>query len=176
MVYIVFYRPFGNSSIIREKEITFTSVKVEGGGVLEINSNGRGMVLRGGTLEVQSGGVVVVDRIDIQVSRLIVDSSAHIHADGKVRKKTVQFVSNIFAAIHFTLYSILRFWRDAALDKSRASPNVKHIYVFILAERFRKTLNQVYVFLLKYQCLPNTVSHFNSTVLNISRFLIKYQL
>lgn len=88
MVYIVFYRPFGNSSIIREKEITFTSVKVEGGGVLEINSNGRGMVLRGGTLEVQSGGVVVVDRIDIQVSRLIVDSSAHIHADGKVRKKT----------------------------------------------------------------------------------------
>lgn len=106
MVYIVFYRPFGNSSIIREKEITFTSVKVEGGGVLEINSNGRGMVLRGGTLEVQSGGVVMVDRIDIQVSRLIVDSSAHIHADGKVGKKTVQFVSNIFAAIHFTLYSI----------------------------------------------------------------------
>lgn len=136
MVYIVFYRPFGNSSIIREKEITFTSVKVEGGGVLEINSNGRGMVLRGGTLEVQSGGVVVVDRIDIQVSRLIVDSSAHIHADGKVRKKTVQFVSNIFAAIHFTLYSMLHFWQDAALDKSRTSPNVKHIYVFILAERF----------------------------------------
>lgn len=136
MVYIVFYRPFGNSSIIREKEITFTSVKVEGGGVLEINSNGRGMVLRGGTLEVQSGGVVVVDRIDIQVSRLIVDSSAHIHADGKVRKKNVQFVLNIFAVIHFTLYSILRFWRDAALDKSRTSPNVKHIYVFILAERF----------------------------------------
>lgn len=104
--------------------------------MLEINSNGRGMVLRGGTLEVQSGGVVVVDRIDIQVSRLIVDSSAHIHADGKVRKKNVQFVLNIFAVIHFTLYSILRFWRDAALDKSRTSPNVKHIYVFILAERF----------------------------------------
>lgn len=74
--------------------------------MLEINSNGRGMVLRGGTLEVQSGGMVVVDRIDIQVSRLIVDSSAHIHADGKVRENNVHFVSNIFAAIHFTLYSI----------------------------------------------------------------------
>lgn len=104
--------------------------------MLEINSNGRGMVLRGGTLEVQSGGVVVVDRIDIQVSRLIVDSSAHIQADGKVRKKNVHFVSNIFAVIHLTLYFILRFWWDAALDKSRTSPNVKHIYVFILAERF----------------------------------------
>lgn len=60
--------------------------------MLEINSNGRGMVLRGGTLEVQSGGEVVVDRIDIQVSRLIVDSSAHIHADGKVRKASIRYL------------------------------------------------------------------------------------
>lgn len=124
----VFYRPFGNSSIIREKEITFTSVKVEGGGVLEINSNGRGMVLRGDTLEVQSGGEVVVDRIDIQVSRLIVDSSAHIHADGKVRKASILFQISLLYYI-FTVYSILQFWRDAALNKSRTSPNVKHKYI-----------------------------------------------
>lgn len=127
----VFYRPFGNSSIIREKEITFTSVKVEGGGVLEINSNGRGMLLRGDTLEVQSGGEVVVDRIDIQVSRLIVDSSAHIHADGKVRKASILLLYYIF-----TVYSILQFWRNAALNKLRTSHNVKHKYVYILAERF----------------------------------------
>lgn len=127
----VFYRPFGNSSIIREKEITFTSVKVEGGGVLEINSNGRGMLLRGDTLEVQSGGEVVVDRIDIQVSRLIVDSSAHIHANGKVRKASILLLYYIF-----TVYSILQFWRNAALNKSRTSHNVKHKYVYILAERF----------------------------------------
>lgn len=127
----VFYRPFGNSSIIREKEITFTSVKVEGGGVLEINSNGRGMLLRGDTLEVQSGGEVVVDRIDIQVSSLIVDSSAHIHANGKVRKASILLLYYIF-----TVYSILQFWRNAALNKSRTSHNVKHKYVYILAERF----------------------------------------
>lgn len=131
----VFYRPFGNSSIIREKEITFTSVKVEGGGVLEINSNGRGMVLRGDTLEVQSGGEVVVDRIDIQVSRLIVDSSAHIHADGKVRKASILFQKSLLYYV-FTVYSILQFWRNAALNKSRTSHNVKHKYVYILAERF----------------------------------------
>lgn len=96
-------------------------MKVEGGGVLEINSNGRGMVLRGDTLEVQSGGEVVVDRIDIQVSRLIVDSSAHIHADGKVRKASILLLYYIF-----TVYSILQFWRNAALNKLRTSHNVKH--------------------------------------------------
>lgn len=74
--------------------------------MLEINSNGRGMVLRGDTLEVQSGGEVVVDRIDIQVFRLIVDSSAHIHADGKVRKTSI-FVSDIFAVLHF--YCVIYF-------------------------------------------------------------------
>ena len=77
-------RPFGNSTVNLKKEITFTSVRVEGGGVLDIDSNGEGMVLRGDTLEVQSGGLLTVDRIDIQVSRLIIDSSAHITADGKV--------------------------------------------------------------------------------------------
>lgn len=110
-------------------------MKVEGGGVLEINSNGRGMLLRGDTLEVQSGGEVVVDRIDIQVSRLIVDSSAHIHADGKVRKASILFQTSLLYYI-FTVYSILQFWREAALNKSRTSPNVKHNYIYILAERF----------------------------------------
>lgn len=69
--------------------------------MLEINSNGKGMVLRGDTLEVQSGGEVVLDRIDIQVSRLIVDSSAHIHADGKVRKASILFQTSKFAVLHF---------------------------------------------------------------------------
>ena len=77
-------RPFGKSTVNLKKEITFTSVRVEGGGVLDIDSNGEGMLLRGDTLEVQSGGLLTVDRIDIQVSRLIIDSSAHITADGKV--------------------------------------------------------------------------------------------
>lgn len=73
--------------------------------MLEINSNGRGMVLRGNTLEVQSGGEVVVDRIDIQVSRLILDSSAHIHADGKVRKASILFqISLLYYS--FTVYSV----------------------------------------------------------------------
>ena len=57
---------------------------VQGGGTLEIDSNANGMVLTGGTLHIESGGVMEVDKVNIQVDNFIMDDSSLLTADGKV--------------------------------------------------------------------------------------------
>jgi hypothetical protein len=55
----MFYRPYGNSTTGTVKEITFTEVTVQGGGILQIDSGGDGMKLIGTKIHVESGGVIV---------------------------------------------------------------------------------------------------------------------
>lgn len=79
-----FFRPYGNASTGVTKEITFTEVIVEGGGILEIDSGGDAMKLIGTKIHVESGGIIQSDFLDLVVSELIVDDSAQIHANYKV--------------------------------------------------------------------------------------------
>ena len=67
-------------------DFSFTSVTVQGGGTLEIDSAGNSMKLIGTELKIESGGLLLADFVDIEVTRLIVDSSGKIHANGKVLK------------------------------------------------------------------------------------------
>jgi hypothetical protein len=50
----MFYRPYGNSTTGTVKEITFTEVTVQGGGILQIDSGGDGMKLIGTKIHVES--------------------------------------------------------------------------------------------------------------------------
>ncbi|KAL4226615.1 hypothetical protein ACF0H5_014598 [Mactra antiquata] len=62
--------------------ITFTSVTVQGGGTLVIETQGNGMKLVGTDFTVQSGGTVEADNLLVEATTLTVEDSASIKADG----------------------------------------------------------------------------------------------
>ncbi|KAK3576663.1 hypothetical protein CHS0354_004948 [Potamilus streckersoni] len=82
----VILRPFGNSTILRTSEITFSGVTVQGGGKLVIDSNSNGMIFRGDSLKIESGGVLETDKLEIFIQELEVEDSGIITADGKSRQ------------------------------------------------------------------------------------------
>ena len=65
-------------------DFSFSTVTVQGGGTLEIDSIGNSMKLIGTELIIESGGVLIADFVDIKVNKLIVDQSGKIHGNGKV--------------------------------------------------------------------------------------------
>ena len=65
-------------------EITFTGVTIQGGGKLLIVSGEDMMTLKGESIHVESGGVLEADYVSIEVTQLLVDSSAAINANFKV--------------------------------------------------------------------------------------------
>lgn len=66
--------------------ITFSSVTVQGGGTLKIETECNGMRLVGTDFTVQSGGTVEADSLIVEADTLTVEDSAYIKADGKVRR------------------------------------------------------------------------------------------
>jgi len=64
--------------------ISFTSVTVQGGGTLKIETEGNGMRLVGTDFIIQSGGTVEADNLIVEADTLTVEDSAYIKADGKV--------------------------------------------------------------------------------------------
>lgn len=83
LVFIYNFRPDSSGSV---PVITFTSVTVQGGGTLKIETDGNGMQLIGTEFTVQSGGTVEADNLIVTADVLTVEDSAYITADGKVRK------------------------------------------------------------------------------------------
>ncbi|XP_033745591.1 uncharacterized protein LOC117331105 [Pecten maximus] len=81
----IILKPYTNTSVATTvtNEITFTSITIQGGGVLEINSEAQGMVLIGNTFHVESRGLLDADKIELRVANLIVDDSATIRTDTK---------------------------------------------------------------------------------------------
>lgn len=66
-------------------EVTFTSVEVESGGKLVIQSNNKdGLTLTGTKVHVHSGGEIEADRVNIVVEELQIDQSGVIQANYKV--------------------------------------------------------------------------------------------
>jgi hypothetical protein len=61
--------------------ITFTSVTVQGGGTLVIETEGNGMKLVGTDFTIQSGGTVEADNLHVEANTLTVEDSAYIKAD-----------------------------------------------------------------------------------------------
>ena len=65
--------------------VTFTSVEVQSGGKLIIESNNEdGLTLVGETVHVHAGGAIEADRVQIEMTTLIVDQAGNITATGKV--------------------------------------------------------------------------------------------
>ncbi|KAL4230250.1 hypothetical protein ACF0H5_010636 [Mactra antiquata] len=75
----IIIRPDSSSTSI--PVVTFTSVTVQGGGTLVIETQGNGMKLVGKYFTVQSGGIVQADNLHVEAETLTVDDSAHITAD-----------------------------------------------------------------------------------------------
>jgi hypothetical protein len=96
---LMFYRPYGNSTTGTVKEIIFTEVTVQGGGILEIDSGGDGMKLIGTKIHVESGGIIVADFLDIVVSELVVDDSGQIHTNYKVAVTLLDIQMNLVISI-----------------------------------------------------------------------------
>jgi hypothetical protein len=94
-------------------DFSFTTVTVQGGGTLEIDSIGNSMKLIGTELIIESGGVLIADFVDIEVNKLIVDQSGKIHANGKV----ISF-SNFFFHSFFFCRRIVSIWSEKKRDKT----------------------------------------------------------
>jgi hypothetical protein len=101
-------------------DFSFTTVTVQGGGTLEIDSIGNSMKLIGTELIIESGGVLIADFVDIEVNKLIVDQSGKIHANGKV----ISF-SNFFFHSFFFLnltHARLEYNSDTCLNQTSLRP------------------------------------------------------
>ena len=88
----------GGEATLRQEEgqdsedITFTSVEVQSGGKLIIESNNEdGMTLIGELVHVHAGGIIEADRVTIEMATLIVDQAGVISASEKVL--TLSFVA-----------------------------------------------------------------------------------
>ena len=57
---------------------------VQGGGILKIETQGRGTNLEGETFVVESGGIIEVDKLMLIANSLTIEDSAKISADQKV--------------------------------------------------------------------------------------------
>ena len=76
---ILVFRPFYTST-----KTTFKKVTVQGGGILKIETQGRGTNLEGETFVVESGGIIEVDKLMLIANSLTIEDSAKITADQKV--------------------------------------------------------------------------------------------
>ena len=66
--------------------MTFTSVEVQSGGKLIIESNNEdGLTLIGDSVHVHAGGAIEADRVQIEMETLVVDQAGVITASEKVR-------------------------------------------------------------------------------------------
>lgn len=77
----MYFRPDYSGTI---PVITFTSVTVQGGGTLVIETQGHGMKLIGRNFTVHSGGVVEADNLEVEVDKLTVEDSGYIRTDKSV--------------------------------------------------------------------------------------------
>jgi hypothetical protein len=82
--FIYVCRPYGNDSSSLTTVVQFSTIHIQGGGRLTVASEERGMRLAGQVMRVDSGAVLEVDRVQLEVGELIVNDYGIITASGKV--------------------------------------------------------------------------------------------
>ena len=95
----IYHRPDSSGAI---PVITFTSVTVQGGGTLVIETEGNGMKLVGTDFTIQSGGTVEADNLHVEANTLTVEDSAYIKAD-----KLVSLKHNFFTSKDVTFAEVM---------------------------------------------------------------------
>lgn len=77
-------RPLGNSSTTLRNEVQFGSLHIQGGGTLQVRSQGQGISLIGDYIRVDSGGRLELDKLELVTRELEIHDFGIISATGEV--------------------------------------------------------------------------------------------